>query len=487
MFTFIISIGALVGGYFLYGKFIERFFGADDNKKTPALSIKDGVDYLPLPTWKIFLIQFLNIAGLGPIFGAILGALYGPMAYIWIVLGCVFMGGVHDYFSGMLSIRNKGASLPELVGKYLGSGFQNFLRVFTVLLLVFVGIAFVTGPAGLLQTLTDTSKSMWLYIIFAYYLIATLLPINKIIGKIYPIFGLALLIMAVGIAGAMVFKGIDGSLVLNELSAGDFKNMHQDPAKNILYPMMFIVISCGAISGFHSTQAPLMARCLKKERHGRKAFYGAMIAEGIVAIIWATAAMNYFGDVNGLADAMSPEAHNPAWVVNEISQTWLGKVGGFLAILGVIACPITTGDTAFRSARLTIADIFKYGQSKLNRRLIVSIPLFAGGFIMSQLEFATIWKYLGLSNQILAVMVLWTAAMYLAIKGKNHFIISIPATFLTAVCVTYLFVAPVKNGGLYLPTDVGYPLGALVAILALTWFVFASRNKKSSGSSETAC
>jgi len=478
MLTFIISIAALVIGYFLYGKFIERFFGADDKIKTPAYSVNDGVDYLPLPTWKIFLIQFLNIAGLGPIFGAILGALYGPMAYIWIVLGCIFMGSVHDYFSGMLSVRNKGASLPELVGKYLGSGFQNFLRVFTVLLLIFVGIAFVTGPAGLLQTLTDTSKSLWLYIIFAYYLIATLLPINKIIGKIYPVFGVALLIMAVGIAGAMIFKGIDGSLVLNELSSSDFKNMHQNPSKNILYPMMFIVISCGAISGFHSTQAPLMARTLKKERHGRKAFYGAMIAEGIVAIIWATAAMNYFGDVHSLTDAMAPEAHNPAWVVNEISQTWLGKVGGFLAILGVIACPITTGDTAFRSARLTIADIFKYGQSKLNRRLMVSIPLFVVGFIMSRLEFATIWKYLGLSNQILAVIVLWTAAMYLAIKGKNHFIISIPATFLTAVCVTYLLVAPINNGGLYLPTEIGYPSGVLAAILSMAWFVLAARKKK---------
>src|SRR6056297_1714258 len=484
MLTFIISIAALVIGYFLYGKFIERFFGANDNIKTPAYSVNDGVDYLPLPTWKIFLIQFLNIAGLGPIFGAILGALYGPMAYIWIVLGCIFMGSVHDYFSGMLSVRNKGASLPELVGKYLGSGFQNFLRLFTVLLLIFVGIAFVTGPAGLLEALTVANKKIWLYIIFAYYLVATLLPINKIIGLIYPYFGIALLIMAVGIAGAMIFKGINGTLVLNELTFSDFKNMHHNPSQNILYPMMFIVISCGAISGFHSTQAPLMARCLKKERHGRKAFYGAMIAEGIVAIIWATAAMNYFGDVQSLADVMESETHNPAWVVNEISQTWLGKIGGFLAILGVIACPITTGDTAFRSARLTIADIFKYGQSKINKRLMVSIPLFVVGFIMSQLEFATIWKYLGLSNQILAVMVLWTAAMYLAIKGKNHFIISIPATFLTAVCVTYLLVAPIKNGGLYLPTEIGYPAGALAAILAMMWFILTARKKKSNRQSQ---
>ena len=477
MFTFIIAILLLILGYFFYGNFIQRFFGADNSRTTPSKRIKDGVDYIPMPIWKIFIIQFLNIAGLGPIFGAILGALYGPMAYIWIVLGCIFMGAVHDYFSGMLSVRNNGASLPELVGKYLGSGFQNFLRLFTVLLLIFVGIAFVTGPAGLLEALTGANKTIWLYIIFAYYLIATLLPINKIIGQIYPYFGIALLIMAAGIAGAMIFKGIDGTLVLNELNVSDFKNMHRNPSQNILYPMMFIVISCGAISGFHSTQSPLMSRCLKKEKHGRKAFYGAMIAEGIVAIIWATAAMNYFGDVHGLADAMEPETHNPAWVVNEISQTWLGKVGGILAIVGVIACPITTGDTAFRSARLTIADIFKYKQSKLNSRLIVSIPLFILGFTLSQLEFSTIWKYLGLSNQILAVFVLWTAAMYLVMKKKNHVLLSIPATFLTAVCLTYLMVAPLKNGGLALSTQLGYPLGIGAALLVFMWFLIYSRKK----------
>lgn len=478
MITFLTSIGLLILGYFIYGKFTERFFGADNEIKTPAKRINDGVDYMVLPTWKIFVIQFLNIAGLGPIFGAILGAMYGPMAYIWIVLGCIFMGAVHDYFSGMLSIRNDGASLPELVGKYLGPGFQNFLRFFTILLLVFVGIAFVTGPAGLLQSLTGGSKTIWLYVIFAYYLIATLLPINKIIGKIYPFFGIALLIMAAGIASVMIFKGIAGAITIHELQFSDFRNMHVNPSQNILYPMMFIVISCGAISGFHSTQTPLMARCLKKESHGRKAFYGAMIAEGIVALIWATAAMNFFGNTSGLAEAMEPDAHNPAWVVNTISKTWMGKVGGILAVLGVIACPITTGDTAFRSARLTIADIFNYKQGKLSNRLIVSIPLFIGGFILSQLEFATIWKYLGLSNQILAVVVLWTAAMYLAIKDKNHFMISIPAAFLTAICVTYLLVAPLKNGGLSLSTSVGYPAGIAAAITAIIWFIYSTKKAK---------
>ncbi|MFO7938397.1 MAG: carbon starvation CstA family protein [Bacteroidales bacterium] len=475
MITFLISITLLIAGYLVYGRFIERFFGIAPQAPTPAIKTPDGVDYIPMPLWKIFIIEFLNIAGLGPIFGAVLGALYGPMAYIWIVIGCIFMGAVHDYFSGMLSIRNGGASLPEIVGKYLGPGFQQFLRIFTILLLIFVGIAFVTGPAGLLYTFTGVGKSMWLYAIFAYYLIATLLPINKIIGRIYPFFGGALLIMAIGIGGAMVWKGVNGSLVLSELGWHSFQNFHINPDKNLLFPMMFIVISCGAISGFHSTQAPLMARCLKKEKHGRQAFYGAMVAEGIVAMIWATAAMNFFGGPEKLAEAMAIEGHNPAWVVTEISTSWLGKIGAGFAIIGVIACPITTGDTAFRSARLTIADVFKFSQGALKNRLIVSIPLFIVGFALSQMTFATIWKYLGLSNQILAVIVLWTAAMYLVKKGKPHWYLSIPALFLTVVCITYMLVAPHINGGLALPTQYGYPLGLGTGIFILVLFLVRTR------------
>jgi len=475
MVTLLVSLVLLVLGFFTYGRFIERFFGMDNSRKTPALRMQDGVDYFPMPLWKVFIIEFLNIAGLGPIFGAVLGALYGPMAYIWIVLGCIFMGSVHDYFSGMLSIRNDGASLPELVGKYLGGGFQQFLRVFTILLLIFVGIAFVTGPAGLLYSFTGIGKSLWLYVIFGYYLIATLLPINKIIGRIYPFFGAALLIMALGVGGAMVFKAIGGSLTIQELNFHSFQNFHIHPENNLLFPMMFIVISCGAISGFHSTQAPLMARCLKQEKYGRHAFYGAMIAEGIVAMIWATAAMNYFGGPDGLAQAMAPEGHNPAWVVTEISKTWMGKIGAIFAIIGVIACPITTGDTAFRSARLTIADVFRFKQASMKNRLIVSIPLFAVGFILSRMEFATIWKYLGLSNQILAVIVLWTAAMYLVKKGKTHWLLSLPALFLTIVCATYICVAPHINGGLSMPTHYGYPLGIGVGLIIMILFLFRTR------------
>ncbi len=477
MITFITAIAALVLGYFLYGRFIERFFGADDNIPTPAVKMADGVDYIPMPTWKMFTIQFLNIAGLGPIFGAILGAMYGPIAYIWIVLGCIFMGAVHDYFSGMLSVRNNGASLPEIVGKYLGKTIQNVLRIFTLLLLLFVGVAFVTGPAGLLKDLTGGGLSYWLYAIFAYYVIATLLPINKIIGKIYPIFGATLLIMAFSVAGIMIFKGFDGTLHLNELSFSQLHNMHVNPTHNILYPMLFIVISCGAISGFHSTQSPMMARCMKKERYGRPVFYGAMIAEGIVAIIWATAAMNFFGDAEGLNNTIMA-SHDPAWIVNKICNTWLGRTGAILAIIGVIACPITTGDTAFRSARLIVADIFNVSQKQIRNRLLVSIPLFVIGFLLSQLQFSTIWKYLGLSNQILSMVMLWTGAMYLAEKKKNHLFLSIPALIMTAICFTYLLVAPVKNGGLFIPTTVGYIIGTSIAILLFVVFIIVAKRKK---------
>lgn len=492
MVTFFLSIAALILGFVLYGRFVERFFGANKTRVTPAFSKPDGVDFMPMPTWKAFTIQFLNIAGLGPIFGAVLGALYGPMAYVWIVLGCIFMGAVHDYFSGMLSIRHQGASIPEIVGHYLGNNALVLLRVFTLVLLVFVGVAFVSGPAGLLASLSADPKTLqwvashslsmaellafvnlkfWLYAIFTYYLLATLLPINKIIGKIYPIFGAFLLFMAVGIASVMLLKGATGELTLLELAPRHLENFHHHPAENILYPMMFIVISCGAISGFHSTQAPMMARCVKNERHGRYVFYGAMIAEGIVTMIWATAAMNFFGGPEGLNKMVSVEGHDPAWIVNLISHTWLGKAGAVLAIIGVVVCPITTGDTAFRSARLTVADMFKFDQHTLWKRLQISIPLFAIGFVLSKLKFVTIWKYLGLSNQLLSVIVLWTAAVYLKREGKRHWMLSLPATFMTAVCATYLCVAPLKAGGMAITPTWGYLAGTAVALLSLTWFL----------------
>ncbi len=496
MITFLICLSLLIVGYFSYGRFIAHFFGANNVNTTPAMRMADNVDYFPMPTWKIFIIEFLNIAGLGPIFGAILGAMYGPMSYVWIVFGCIFMGSVHDYFAGMLSLRNDGASLPEIVGKYMGKFFLQLLRVFSIVLLIFVGVAFVTGPAGLLNNLTGDalntlstklslgteiqtmiSSHFWFYAIFSYYLIATLLPINKIIGKIYPAFGLALLIMAFLIAGTLIVKGLNGTILFPEIGWTDLQNMHKDPLHNILFPMLFVVISCGAISGFHSTQAPLMARCLKKESHGQQAFYGSMIAEGVVALIWATAAIVFFGGTNGL-NATIDSTHNPAWVVNTICTTWLGQVGAVIAIIGVVACPITTGDTAFRSVRLMIADILKLPQKKISSRLIISIPLFVVGFLLSQIDFSTIWKYVGISNQLLSMLFLWTAATYLAKVGKPHFYLSLPALFMTAVCFTYLLIAPNKAGGLALPTTLSYTIGIGGAILCFIYFLWFARKNK---------
>ena len=354
MLTFIISIGLLIVAYFTYGKFVERFFGASSTIATPVKRLADGVDYHELKPWRIFVIQFLNIAGLGPIFGAILGAAYGPMAYIWIVIGCIFMGATHDYFSGMLSIRHDGTSLPDIVGKYLGNNVRKFMTFFTGFLLLAVGVSFVNGPADLLGNLTNMSMTPWLYVIFAYYILATLLPIDKIIGKIYPFMGLALIFMAVAVGSYLLYGGFSGKLYIEELTFDTMKNMHADPANNILFPMLFIVISCGAISGFHATQSPMMARCMTDEKYGRPIFYGAMISEGIVAMIWATAAMAYFGGAEGL-NAAATAGKTPAIIVDAICNSWLGRFGAIIAIIGVVVCPITSGDTAFRSMRLIIA------------------------------------------------------------------------------------------------------------------------------------
>lgn len=466
MISFLLSIVALVVGYFIYSKVVEKAFGADENIQTPAVRLEDGVDFVPMPSWKIFLIQFLNIAGLGPIFGAISGALWGPAAFLWIVLGSIFAGGVHDYFSGMLSVRHDGASIPEVVGHYLGGGFKNFMRVFSVIVLVLVGVVFITGPAGLLEGLTPKSldKTFWIYVIFAYYIIATLVPIDKVIGKVYPIFGIVLLIMAIGVSAGIIFKGYH----IPEIA---LTNMH--PKGLPIWPLMFITIACGAISGFHSTQSPLMARCITSEKQGRQIFYGAMIAEGIVALIWAAAAMAFFGGTAELGKAMAENGGAP-YVVNIISNTLLGKVGGVLAILGVVACPVTSGDTAFRSARLTIADVIGYKQGPIKNRLAISLPLFIIGFILTKINFDIIWRYFAWSNQTLAMIVLWASAMYLAIKNKFHWIATVPATFMTAVSITYILVAP---EGFKMAASIAYPVGIAVAVAALAIFLVAANKK----------
>ena len=477
MLTFIISIGLLIVAYFTYGKFVERFFGASSAIATPVKRLADGVDYHELKPWRIFVIQFLNIAGLGPIFGAILGAAYGPMAYVWIVIGCIFMGATHDYFSGMLSIRHDGTSLPDIVGKYLGNNVRKFMTFFTGFLLLAVGVSFVNGPADLLGNLTNMSMTPWLYVIFAYYILATLLPIDKIIGKIYPFMGMALIFMAVAVGGYLIYGGLSGQLYLEELTFDTLKNMHADPANNILFPMLFIVVSCGAISGFHATQSPMMARCMTDEKYGRPIFYGAMISEGIVAMIWATAAMAYFGGAEGLNTAATA-GKTPAIIVDAICNSWLGRLGAIIAIIGVVVCPITSGDTAFRSMRLIIADALKFNQKPIKNRLIVSIPIFIIAYLLCNVDFSTIWKYVGIGNQVLATITLWTAATYLAKKGKAHWMMSIPATFLSIVCTTYFLIAPYKVGGLYLSPSISYPIGAIVGIgLFVLFFTKITRNK----------
>lgn len=485
MITFLLSILLLVGGYFLYGKFVERFVGADPSRNTPAYELQDGVDFMPMPTWKVFVIQFLNIAGLGPIFGAVMGAAYGPAAYLWIVLGCIFMGAVHDFFAGMMSIRDRGANMPSITGRYLGGGMKVVMNVVVAFLLLAVGVSFVTGPADLIASLTGVNKEVWLYVIFAYYLLATLLPIDKIIGNVYPYMGAALLFMALGVGVMLVAGHLGGAHEMMELTPAALKNWHSDPQNNILVPMLFIVVSCGAISGFHSTQSPLMSRCLKNEKYARPVFYGAMIAEGIVAIIWATAAMAYFGGPEGLNHAMTDGIMvdgvltkvTPAIAVDMICKSWLGKLGAVIAIVGVVACPITSGDTAFRSLRLTIADFLKSDQKPILKRLAVCVPIFALAFFCCKMDFSTVWKYVGIFNQVLATLVLWTAAAYLVDRKKPHWMCSVPAAFLTFVCTSYFVMAPHSTGGLHLDPLAGYVIGGLVTMGIFLLFVVRARRR----------
>lgn len=464
MYSFTLCLLALVVGYFIYGHFVERLFAPDASRKTPALTRADGVDYMPLPTWKIFMIQFLNIAGLGPIFGAIMGAKFGTASYLWIVLGSIFAGAVHDYLAGMLSLRHDGESLPEIIGRYLGVTTKQVMRVFTVLLMILVGAVFVAGPAGLLAKLTPETldTTFWIIVVFVYYILATLLPVDKIIGKIYPLFAIALLFMAVGIL-VMLYVN---SPALPELWDG-IHNTHPNAAALPIFPIMFVSIACGAISGFHATQSPMMARCLKNEKYGRPVFYGSMITEGIVALIWAAAA-TYFYHENGMGE------NNASVIVDAITKSWLGSVGGVLAVLGVIAAPITSGDTAFRSARLIVADFMGMEQRSIRRRLYICIPMFlvAIGLLLYSLKdaagFDMIWRYFAWANQTLSVFTLWVITVYLAKKGNYYWVTLIPALFMTCVCSTYLCIAP---EGLRLDPSVAYGIGGICVCIALIWFV----------------
>jgi len=465
MITFFISIALLILGYVFYSKLAERIYGADPNRETPALTMADGIDYVPMPKWRTFLIQFLNIAGLGPIFGAVAGAMWGPVAFLWIVFGSIFGGAVHDYFSGMLSVKHKGLSIPEIVGIYLGVGTKQFMRGFTVVLMVIVGAVFIMGPAKILASLTPNMLSMtfWVWVVFIYYVLATMLPIDKIIGKIYPVFGFALLFMAVGLTTALFVKGYH----IPELTLDNLTNHHTEPDKFPIFPMMFITIACGAISGFHATQSPLMARCITNEKQGRGVFYGAMITEGVVALIWAAIGMAFYGGVDPLNEVMVANKGNAAFVVNEISNSLLGKLGGALALLGVVAAPITSGDTAFRSARLIVADFLNFKQGPIKNRLIISVPLFAVGFGLTLVDFAVIWRYFAWSNQTLAVFVLWAITVYLAQEKKFYWITLLPALFMTTVTISYLFFAPEGFGLSYV---ISLSLGLIAALGAAVLF-----------------
>lgn len=493
MISFTISLVALLLGYLLYGKFVAHIFGPDD-RPTPAISKADGVDFIAMPSWKIYMIQFLNIAGTGPIFGAIMGAWYGPAAYLWIVFGCIFAGATHDYLSGMLSIRNGGAGLPELVGKYLGGRTKTVMLVFSVLLLMMVGVVFVYSPAIILEGIWG-SRMFWIIAIFVYYIIATMLPIDKIIGKVYPLFAFSLLFMA---AALMVVLFIEMPNLPELWSDLDNSNLNQEKAwlgndtfmtKNPLFPCLFITIACGAISGFHATQSPLMARCVKHEKLGRPIFYGAMITEGVVALIWATVSM-YFFYYGGWREVVSADtlqafiAQAPGGktlvqyfdaptVVKLVCSGWLGVAGGILALLGVVAAPITSGDTAFRSARLIIADFLGLEQRSVRRRLYVCIPMFVVAILMLvwQMEnpdgFNVIWQYFGWANQTLAVFTLWTLTVYLVQTKKPFAVTLLPALFMTVVCSTFLLVSPQAIG---IGTTIGYAGGGVVLVVSLVWF-----------------
>ena len=495
MISFLLCLALLIIGYFVYGKIVDNTFGPDD-RETPAVRINDGVDYVVMPQWKLFLVQLLNIAGLGPIFGALQGALWGPVVFLWITFGTIFAGGVHDYFSGMMSERNDGASIAEVTGRYLGPVMQNIMRVFSVVLLIMVGTVFAVGPAGLIVTLCKnggmsgmlTTTLFWLIIILVYYFIATFISIDAIIGKIYPVFGICLIIMAVG-----VIIGIftNPAYTIPELWS-NFHSMH--PSGTPIWSFMFITVACGAISGFHSTQSPLMARCMKSEKQGHFVFYGAMVCEGVIALIWAAAGCALYtitdGKMTGLAEALSA---GQSAAIYDVCLKTMGNVGVALAMIGVVICPITSGDTAFRSARLTLADWLKIDQDSYANRLKLCIPVLGvGSFLgignaLGFINYTVIWRYFSWTNQTLAMIVLWAASMYLFKEKKNYWITAVPATFMSAVSATYFVLAPECLGGLLnhktaegaivYNTAVAYPVGILFAIAMLALFIYATKKQ----------
>ena len=456
MITFLICLAALVVSYFTYGKYLEKTCEINPANPVPSQTMYDGVDYLPMPRWKVFLIQLLNIAGLGPIFGALLGAAYGPVAFLWITLGGIFIGAMHDFVAGVISLKNAGLSLPEIIGKYMGEGTRKFMRIAALFLMVLVGAVFMSQPAELiaanismysLETAMSATMSWEVFVvillILLYYILATIMPIDKIIGRIYPVFGLAVLVMALGILGVLLFN--TDKYVIPELTS--LENCIANAKDFPIVPMLFTTIACGAISGFHATQSPMMARCMTNEKQSRSVFYGAMIAESIIALIWAAIAMAFWGGAEGLNDAIAQYGGSAARMVNTISVETLGSFVAPFVVVGVVACAITSGDTAFRSARLIAADMLNISQTGLAKRVLVSLPLFLLGlFIIFALPFQTIWSYFAWMNQTLAAITLWCITVYLAKHRKPVVIGLLPALFMTYICLSYIFVSPMMAG-----------------------------------------
>ncbi len=475
MISLLVSFVVLIAGYLLYGRVTEKIFSPDD-RETPAVAVNDGVDCVPMKTWKAFLVQLLNIAGTGPIFGALMGAVFGPVVFLWIVFGSILGGAVHDYMSGMISSRHGGASVAELSGQYLGKAAKWIMRIFSVILLVLCGAVFVTSPAGLLEKLTPDWMNgiFWTVVILAYYMLATLLPIDKLIGKLYPVFGVLLIVMAAAVIGGIIFSG--GKYTIPEIS---LNNLHPDGTP--VWPYMFITVACGAVSGFHATQSPMVAKCITSEKEGRKVFYGAMISEAVIALVWAAAGVSFYGTTQMLSEALKSGASN---VVYDISTGVLGVFGGILAVAGVIVCPVTSGDTAFRSARLILAETFKLDQKPIKNRMLITVPLLAAGGLFTWVAitdgngFQTIWRYFSWSNQTLAMIALWLSTAYLLKKGRYRFgslLTALPAAFMSAVSMTYILTA---QEGFRLSASIACPAGALfAAILFFIYIVKLIKNK----------
>ena len=438
MITFLVCLVLLVVAYFAHGSYLERVCKIDPKRAVPSQNLYDGVDYVPMSRWRTFLIQLLNIAGIGPIFGAIMGACFGPVAFLWITLGGIFMGAMHDFLSGVMLVRNDGLSISEIVGRYMGRATLQFMRIFSIILLILVGVVFLRSPASILgEMIPSVSYWWWIGIIIVYYFVATLLPIDKIIGKLYPLFGAALIFMAIGLAGVILF----GDYSVPELSLSTLRNYQPNAEALPIVPTLFITIACGAISGFHATQSPLMARCIKSEGDCRSVFYGAMITESIIALIWAAIAMAFFHGPDKLAVALAEHGNSAAWVVNTISTSTLGIVGGVLAVLGVVAAPITSGDTAFRSARLIVADSLHIEQRSIPKRLMICIPIFAIGLVLNFIDFDVVWRYFSWTNQALATVVLWTIVVYHRREGYNMWVALLPAIFMTYICSSFVFIS----------------------------------------------